>query len=258
MSAETRADFLQAERERQLRELAAKKAFITGTPRKGPTHRPSPITGETSPPATTNVNIDDTTIGERRGNFVATGKVKLVEELARNGDFRPSINSSRNSVLFDVQPELSEAKSTNYVEIGEIRSSASLLIFMGSPSRNFSINAKLVSRTVEEATLNFQNLHRLKGWMMPDPKYQTKISGAGVPRTLLLYAYGKNIRGIPTVMKTLNIDYPVDCDYIITADKDARMPIILNVSIQLQETRTPDELKDFLIEEYKTGQLPWW
>ena len=255
MSAETRADFLQAERERQLRELAAKKAFITGTPRKGPSARPSPVTGQTDTPTP---NIDNTSIGERRGNFVATGKVKLVEELSRNGDFRPAVGSSRNSVLFEVQPELSEAKSTNYVEIGEIRSSASLLIFMGSPSRNFSLNAKLVSRTVEEATQNFEYLHRLKGWSMPDPKYQTKISGTGVPRTLLLYAYGKNIRGVPTVIKTLNIDYPVDCDYILTKDKDARMPIILNVSVQLQETRTPDELTAFLIEEYKTGQLPWW
>lgn len=244
MSAETKATFDIAQRE-----LRAQAAVSSGTP---PSRN---IRGGLG----MGYKSDD----RRGGAFVPSGKIKLVEEInlyvGSNLNAKHDGPAHRNaSVLFEVQPELSESKSTNYVEIGEIRSSASLLIFMGSPSRNFSLNAKLVSRTEEEATQNFEYLHRLKGWSMPDPKYQTKISGHGVPRTLLLYAYGKNIKGIPTVIKTLNIDYPVDCDYIITQDKDARMPIILNISIQLQETRTPDELTAFNIEQYKTGQLPWW
>jgi hypothetical protein len=211
-----------------------------------------------------------------RGEFKGSAKVKLVAERSvayrknvQNGSTATNIreiNTSTgfDSVTFDVQPELSENKSTSYFDVGDLRSSSSLLVWLGSPARQFAITAKLISRTREEAALNFKNLHMLKGWLMPDGpqapiQYESLSGDSGVPRTLLLYAYGNNIKGVPTVMKSLNIDYAVDCDYIsIDSTSQTKMPIICNISIQLTEIRASYELDMFDLNKYKTGTLDWW
>lgn len=166
-------------------------------------------------------------------------------------------NFTRKYVILDVTPEFSESGSVSYAEIADIRQAASILIYMGSPGRSFSINAKFVSRTPEEAGENYRMLQLLKSWRTPDKQFATALDSA-TPRVVRLYAYGNNIKGIPTVMKSINIDFPVDCDYISTADNMAKMPIIFSVSMQFQETRNAKELEQFDIEKYKTGQLQWW
>lgn len=175
-------------------------------------------------------------------------KVAIIE------DGRPA-----NRVDFKVTPELSESKSVQYIEISEIRDAASLLVFIASPSRNFSINAKLISRTTEEASENFRYLHMMKSWAMPEANSKSKhIIDTSTPRVLRLYAYGKHLKAIPVVMKSLNINYPTDTDYIRTQDGATQMPIICTLDMQLQETRSAEDLKGFNIEQYKAGTLPNW
>ena len=180
--------------------------------------------------------------------FLPSEKIKLVEEGSAN----------RLYVILDVQPEMSEAKSVQYIEISEIRSAASMLIFIGSPSRTFTINAKLVSRNRQEASENFRRLHAMKSWSQPDLTKTGNAKDLESPRIIRIYAYGKNIKGIPTVMKSINVDYSIDCDYITTLDGSAQMPIICPVNMTFQETRTSDELSLFDILKYKKGLLNEW
>lgn len=165
-------------------------------------------------------------------------------------------------VTFKVRPELSISSSANYVDVSEIRQAASIMIYMGSPSRSLSVNAKLVSRTVREADMNFEILHKLRSWRMPRKDSTGGDTTPDSPPGLQLCGYGLedvgNFRAIDCVMVGLNEDFPVDVDYITCSNK-AEMPIIMTVSISLKEIHDPASLdKVFNFAQYKSGMLKNW
>ena len=170
-------------------------------------------------------------------------------------------------VNFAVTPEVSESKSVNYIEISEIRQAASILVFIGSPGRNFTVNAKLVSRTSEEAAANFSRLNLLKSWAKPDKGGRSRTSGSpsgngidtSAPTILYMYGYGRLMKGIQIVMKSINVEYPTDVDYVpLAGDPKTKMPIIMPVSMTFQEIRSAQQLAQFDLSAYKLGQLERW
>lgn len=85
------------------------------------------------------------------------------------------------SVVFNVTPELNKQRSVSYAEIGDLRLPASILIYMGSPSRRFSLNAKLLARTQADADLAFQYSNLLEAWCVTDTKpYIGSAKGGGI------------------------------------------------------------------------------
>jgi hypothetical protein len=163
--------------------------------------------------------------------------------------------TSMNAVIFTATPDMSESGSTILVDIGDIRAAASVVIYMGSPSREFSLSAKFVSRTTAEATQNFQYISWIKAWRMPVLK-QGESFGAE-PETLRLYGYGKVLRGIPVMLQSYNIEYSSDVDYIQDSAGNW-LPIYQTVSLSLKEVRSVDDLASFDYASYKTGQLAGW
>lgn len=181
-------------------------------------------------------------------------------------------------VNFKVSPEISESKNALYLEVGDIRSSASIMVFLGSPSRNYSVNAKLVSRTADEAAENFAYMNLLKSWAMPHkglaqsaaaPVGNRAIGAGDEPPVLHIYGYGEVFRAVQVVMKNINIEYPTDVDYISgnanvklnansTLRTDFSMPIIMTIGMTFQEIRSSDEMQEFKIDDYKAGTLEYW
>lgn len=72
------------------------------------------------------------------------------------------------SVKFFASPSLSEQGSSSYAEISDIRQPSSILIWMGSPSRTFTIGGKFIARTVAEADVAFRNVNLIKSWRVTD------------------------------------------------------------------------------------------
>lgn len=188
-------------------------------------------------------------------------------------------------VEFDVTPDITESGSVSYVEESEIRGPGSILMYMGSPSRNFSINAKLVARNIQEAKKVSTIIHILKSWRQPE----TYVGGVGVngtPAVLYLQGYGNMFKDIPVVMTDLSIDFSSEHDaiaygsdnfevnYVYGSEKEGNkvittrtreiesaVPIIVPVSISLKEARAiedVDGLDEFDILKYRTGKLMGW
>jgi hypothetical protein len=183
-------------------------------------------------------------------------RIRLVSTKVSEGD--GSDNTGFDSVLFYLSPEVSESKQAIYAEIGDIRQAASLLIYTGSPSRKWSVSAKFLSRTPEEADQTWKQVQLLRSWMNPDSNYKYGLDAAGTPHVLKLFGYGRTWQGIPVVLTSLNIEYPTDIDYIPTA-YGTKVPVIQSLSFQLTEARTPDDLLEkFNLEQFKLGILPEW
>lgn len=158
-------------------------------------------------------------------------------------------------VVFFVQPNVTESGSASYVEIGDIRQAASLLIYMGSPSRTFSIDATFISRSETEAirTLNYVNI--LRSWRMPE-KNDSGSTNVKSPSRLFLWGLNSQFKGVPVRMTDLSIPLNEETDYIITPK--GAVPISWNISITLKEARSIQELQNFTIEKFRQGVLDGW
>lgn len=164
-------------------------------------------------------------------------------------------------IEFDVVPDINETATANYTEISDIRAPASILIYMGSPSRSFSINAKLVSRSIEEAQYNINILNILRSWRMPEQLLGLK-ENISIPTILTMSGYGNMFKDIPVVMTNLTIDLQSEFDAISSTDAATFVPIIVPVSISVKECRNQEEdlaaMSTFDIAQFRAGTLPNW
>lgn len=168
-------------------------------------------------------------------------------------------------VRFLLTPEISESGGANYAEISDIRTPASILVYMGTPSRTFSITGKLFARTVDEADRSWRYINILRSWRMPETVGGGGVGGGGSdgmpdsPTIVNLFGYGPMFQAIPTVMTSLNLEFPSDVDYI-RASSGADIPILMNVSISLKEAHQINDITNgaFDIFQYRQGTLKNW
>lgn len=184
----------------------------------------------------------------------ATEKTNLAKEqteLAEKGGY---------AVAFDVTPDINESATAMYGEVSDIRAPASILIYSGSPSRTFQINAKLLSRTDVEAARTERSINRLRSWRMPE----SLKGGAAlaIPTILNLSGYGDTFKFIPVVMTSLSIDWSSEFDSVRADGTGSAIPIITPVSISLREVRNQDGditgLDSFDIDMFRAGILKHW
>jgi hypothetical protein len=174
--------------------------------------------------------------------------------MAQN-NFKVKLRSqlSRDLVVFDVVPDVSETRSVEYKSMNPVHSPGTIYAYSHTPSRVFAINnARLISRTPLEASKNMIKLQRLRSWTLP---YFGSASNGRLglpPDVLSLYAFAAepirtvakttisnpdrpdigestntststsrgsqfNLHNIPVVLNNLQITYPSDVDYIPTA-----------------------------------------
>lgn len=78
------------------------------------------------------------------------------------------LRGSDGSVTFDVTPDFIETRNVNYSTMEPLHQPGQIFVYKNTSSRNFNIsNARMLSRTIEEANKNLIRLHRLRGWTMP-------------------------------------------------------------------------------------------
>lgn len=153
-------------------------------------------------------------------------------------------------VAFDVVPDVSEQRSVEYKGFNPIHSPGTIYSYSHTPSRIFSINnARLISRTPEEAARNLARLNILRSWTLP---YFGQASNEQIglpPDVLSFYAFSRgpseyrannvkqageqdntiaenfrrnnrptHLQNVPVIINNLQITYPSDVDYVPTAE----------------------------------------
>lgn len=64
-----------------------------------------------------------------------------------------------------------------------------------------------------------------------------------------------HINNVPVVITSLGIPYPSDVDYILSAESQVPMPLIMTIDVQLTETHSPREYEKFSLDDYRSGRL---
>lgn len=192
----------------------------------------------------------------------------------------------REQVIFEATPEFTESRTVNYRNIDPVHAPGAIYMYAMTNARTFSVQAKLVSRSVNEATRNLAYIQYLRTWSMPvfgTVNQQTAAPGEGIlgapPALLLLTAYsqgnpgaqavtatvpdttgspvpaiGNNIYQVPVIITGLDIPYPSDVDYIPTIN-NIPVPTVVTVSVSLVEAHSPRAYSKFSLQDFKAGNL---
>lgn len=157
---------------------------------------------------------------------------------------------TRAVIAFDVVPDVNETRSVEYKSMNPIHMPGTIYAYGHTASRLFGINnARLISRTPEEAAYNLAKLNLLRSWTMPYFGQADDDLIGQPPDVLGFWAFavgpsgdaignGQNVEtpgvraagteerqrathlhNIPTVIHNLQITYPSDIDYIPTAEQ---------------------------------------
>lgn len=174
----------------------------------------------------------------------------------------PNLGDGHDIVEFKVMPSITENRSVQYDSLPIIHHPGEILKYKTTSVRTWSITAKFVSRTSDEALDNLMSINTIRGWTMPyygegtAKDSTTKPYLGAPPQILTMSAYGDRMIGpVKCVLESYNWDFPTDVDYIATST-GVPFPVILTVSLTLKEAWSPAEHSGFDLIQYRNGLMP--
>lgn len=231
----------------------------------------------------TNNSLDPITVTSTRppsSSATTDFKVKLTRAASAN---LPANQVER--VVWDATPEFSESRQIMYKNIEPVHAPGAIYQYGSTSARTFTIEGKFISRSINEATRTLAYVQYLRTWAMPVFGTAGTATGENIlgapPSVLFLTAYsrstlsdaqtsktvpigngtssstpaiGNNIYNVPVVITSLNIPFPSDVDYIPTIN-NIPVPTIIQVTVSLVETHSPNAYAKFNIQQFKLGQL---
>lgn len=164
-----------------------------------------------------------------------------------------------NQLVFDVMPKIDESRSVDYESISPIHHPGVILKYRSTGVRSWSVNGRLISRTSAEATKNLAIVNMIRSWTEPwygegTARSMSSLLGAPPP-ILTLTAYGSRAIGpVKCVLKSYNTPWDNAIDYIPTASGEP-FPVIMEITLALEESFSPAEYSGFDLIKYKQGDL---
>jgi hypothetical protein len=139
-------------------------------------------------------------------------------------------------IVFEASAAVSESRSSTWDGYAITHLPTAILSYRYTSARKFGVQAKLISRTPAEASINAGYLDLIRSWILPD------FGGTGAtPPTCIFNAYGNsNIQNLPVIIDQYNWSFPEDVDYIFTGSHP--MPVIGLLTFELQEIYSPLEI----------------
>lgn len=191
-------------------------------------------------------------------------KVKLVEK-------------GVDQVIFDIMPEVVESRTVEYEPVAPPQHPSAFQKYKGTSSTQWTINATLTCRNIDEATANLRILNVLRGWTVPffgDKVRASYPDKLGAPPPVLEFSGWRNqmVGPVQVVITSLNWNFPQDVDYIAargfqsSADPKNRgrltysgelvpFPTVIKLAIQLVESFSTDQINGFDLAQFRAGRF---
>lgn len=187
-------------------------------------------------------------------------KVILKYNAPARGDSNDGGPAAPDEVIFEAQPTLKEDRSASYdTQMTPVHHPGDIYKYKGTSARSWGLDAKLISRTTEEASTNVAYLNLIRSWVMPfhgegtSKSYNAELGAP--PPIITMSAYGPLIVGpVPCIVESYSINWPNNIDYV-TDNKGNMIPVIIDVSMSLKESYSPAEYSGFDLKHYRRGEL---
>lgn len=121
---------------------------------------------------------------------------------------------ARNGIVFDLTPKIDYSQSIEYAKTNIPHFNGTLFNYKNTPSPSINLTAHFINGNIDEVSYNIQIIHFLKSISLSD--FGTKDEHQGLPPPFLyLNGFGiTNFRNLKVLVKSFNISYPDNIDYI--------------------------------------------
>jgi hypothetical protein len=173
-------------------------------------------------------------------------------------------------VKFLVMPEVFESRSVEYEAVAPPQSPSAFQKYKGTAPTQWSVNATLTCRNINEATANLEIINTLRGWTMPFFGENTRVAypkKLGAPPPVLWFSgFREQMVGpVQVVMTSATWTFPQDVDYIPargyrTNSREPTgelvpFPTVMKVQIQLVESWSTDQFNGFDLSKFRAGHV---
>ncbi len=199
-------------------------------------------------------------------------KVKLVSDVQYSAEtalidlgglnFEPY---NQMEVVFDIMPEVSENHDVAYEALSPSQLPGEFQKYKNTSSTKWTITGQFTARTREEAYKNYVYLQTLRTWTKPyfgekqDQQFPNKL---GAPPPIVMFSGWRGLVGrVPTVITSIQWNWPNSCDWIPTGllddetNREIPFPTVMNVTINLVETFSPNQFNNFDLVSYHYGDM---
>lgn len=190
-------------------------------------------------------------------------KVKLVADVSDSSAIGPE-PFNQAMVVFDNMPQVNETRNVDYEALSPPQLIGEFQKYRGTKSTQWSVDGVFIARTTTEAKQNWYYLRTLRAWTMSYfgdkviMQYQDKL---GAPPPVLKFSGWRGVVGeVPVVLTNVNVQWPIDCDWIPTGltDKDGQQipfPTVIRVTLNLVESFSPNQFNNFDLNAFKAGDM---
>jgi hypothetical protein len=173
----------------------------------------------------------------------------------------PQVYGGPNRVVFTVMPRIDEQRSVEYDTAQIVHHPGGILKYRTTSTRTWGVSGRLMSRNSSEASENLAIINMIRSWTQPfygqgtASNVSTADKLGAPPPILTLKGYGPHMIGpVKCVLKSYNWNFDNAIDYITTNDGHP-FPVILDITLSLEESWSPAEYSGFDIVKYKSGDL---
>lgn len=181
-----------------------------------------------------------------------------------NSDHKVKLEASSGTVEFDNMPEVGENRNVEYESLQTAQLPGEFQKYRGTKSTSWTITGLFTARTRAEANRNYMYLNTLRGWTMPyfGEKQINQFPGKlGAPPPIITFSGWRGIVGpVPTVLTSVQWQWPKDCDWLPTGIMDDQkqeipFPSVMNVTINLVESFSPEQFNGFDLVAFRLGDM---
>lgn len=167
------------------------------------------------------------------------------------------------SIEFDIMPEVTEVRAVEYEALAPPQLPGEFQKYRGTKSVQWTISGVFTCRTREEAQKNIEYINRIRTWTMPYfGDKQRGYGKLGAPPPLLKFSGWRGLVGeVPVVITSSNWNWPRDCDWIPTLQRDEKngewvpFPTVMNVTINIVESFSALQFNNFDLFEFHEGRM---
>ena len=159
-----------------------------------------------------------------------------------------------NGMVFPFTPTIDFAQEIDYSSYDPVHSNQELHSYTRTKAPKINVTGKFTVQNSFEASYALASLHFCR---TVSKMAFGKSQNAGTPPPVLLFsAYGDYIfNDVPVIVTAFNMSFPEDVDYVLVPNSNSWMPSMFSIQISLTVQNTPDQLRSFSLEKFRSGQL---
>ena len=158
-----------------------------------------------------------------------------------------------NGMVFPYTPTVDFNQQIDYSSYDPVHSNQELHAYQRTRAPVISITGEFTSQNQYEASYSLAAFHFCR--VVSKMAFGQSRNAGTPPPILLLSAYGEYMfSDVPVILTSFSIGLPKEVDYVQVPNSRSYVPAIFSISLSLTVQHTPNELRGFSLEQFRSGQ----